>query len=387
MKPRRIPALDGLRGIAAFVVVIHHALVASVPALAAVYIAHRHLRLSPVEWALARTPLHVIWAGPEFVIVFFVLSGFVLTLPALDRLDLRAYYPSRLLRLYLPVFAALMLAAWWRFLVPHRVSPGASWWLNWHMAAGSLSAIVRIGTLMLSVGSPRGGLTVLWSLHWEVLFSLALPLVVLLVRRVPAPALIVLCLAASLSSRVQDITPFIIGAALATRWEQLGRLPEMTWLTVPLVAVAVLGLTADWWLGGSGVAAHLATPLVAVGAIAVVGLALTRGRVFEKRPVQWAGSRSYSVYLVHEPVIVCAALLLHSWVLVLIAGIPVAAAVSEMFFRAAERPAHRVSRGARQALSASSKLVAEVQPSAHAVGVPLARHARLADDEVLLGGR
>lgn len=64
-------------------------------------------------WWLAFTPVHLVWAGTEAVLVFFVLSGFVLAgpLPQRARRDRWAtWYASRLVRLYLPVWASL--ASW-----------------------------------------------------------------------------------------------------------------------------------------------------------------------------------------------------------------------------------------------------------------------------------
>jgi peptidoglycan/LPS O-acetylase OafA/YrhL len=44
--------------------------------------------------------------------VFFVLSGFVLTLPFLSGRPIwPAYYARRLIRLFLPVWASILLAA------------------------------------------------------------------------------------------------------------------------------------------------------------------------------------------------------------------------------------------------------------------------------------
>lgn len=34
------------------------------------------------SWWLTHTPLYLLWAGPQAVYLFFVLSGFVLALPA-----------------------------------------------------------------------------------------------------------------------------------------------------------------------------------------------------------------------------------------------------------------------------------------------------------------
>ena len=44
----------------------------------------------------------------------------------------RAYYPSRMLRLYLPVWGALVLGFVLYEAVPRTVELGRSWWLNAH---------------------------------------------------------------------------------------------------------------------------------------------------------------------------------------------------------------------------------------------------------------
>jgi peptidoglycan/LPS O-acetylase OafA/YrhL len=71
---RRDRALDGLRGVAAFVVLLDHSLLTS-SALAIAYSAITHVS----GWArwLTDTPLHTLWDGPQAVYVFFLLSGFV----------------------------------------------------------------------------------------------------------------------------------------------------------------------------------------------------------------------------------------------------------------------------------------------------------------------
>ncbi len=78
----RWKGLDGLRGLAAIVVVLHHSLLTS-PSLALAYFGGPKAPVGSPSWLLTYTPLHLVWAGPEAVLVFFVLSGFVLTLPVL----------------------------------------------------------------------------------------------------------------------------------------------------------------------------------------------------------------------------------------------------------------------------------------------------------------
>lgn len=70
-------------------------------------------------WVVSYTPLHIFHAGQEAVVVFFVLSGFVLTRQMTVRTlrSISYYYPQRLLRLYLPVWGVLL-------------SPSRSAWLS-----------------------------------------------------------------------------------------------------------------------------------------------------------------------------------------------------------------------------------------------------------------
>jgi hypothetical protein len=81
----RLPSLDGLRGVAALIVVVHHTLL-TVPSLSVAYFLDGPAAVRGSKaWWLSWTPLHLIWAGGEAVIVFFVLSGFVLALPYVNQ--------------------------------------------------------------------------------------------------------------------------------------------------------------------------------------------------------------------------------------------------------------------------------------------------------------
>jgi peptidoglycan/LPS O-acetylase OafA/YrhL len=99
----RVTQLDGLRGIAALVVVACHVL-STLPGIGSVF-SDRSVGLSGAAmWAIF-SPLHVLWNGTPAVHLFFVLSGFVLVLPfsrpGVTR-SWASYYAKRLLRLYLP---------------------------------------------------------------------------------------------------------------------------------------------------------------------------------------------------------------------------------------------------------------------------------------------
>lgn len=79
--PARLTSLDGLRGLAALVVLAHHALL-TMSGFSSVYWAEPF-----PSWVtpFAYTPLHALWAGQEAVLVFFVLSGAVLMVPGCPR--------------------------------------------------------------------------------------------------------------------------------------------------------------------------------------------------------------------------------------------------------------------------------------------------------------
>lgn len=122
-------------------------------------------------------------------------------------------------------------------------------------------------------------------------------------------------------------------------------------------AVATL-LTARWLVAGlpfeHPLLDALASGATIAGAVAAVVLALhwrPMRRVLEERPTQWLGARSFSLYLVHEPVIVAVALLVPvAWApgAPAVVGGLLAILVSALFFRAVERPsislAHRAGR-------------------------------------------
>jgi peptidoglycan/LPS O-acetylase OafA/YrhL len=367
-------ALDGLRGVAALVVVVHHSLLV-LPPFSDVTVLH-----SPppagLRW-FVNTPLHIAWAGGEAVLVFFVLSGFVLVKGVSSRqFSWRAYFPSRLVRLYLPVFGAIILAVLLAVVVPRSFDPAASGWMLEHANPLDVKNILESAALVqpsTAVNSP------LWSLRWEVIFSLLLPLYVWLAARVRAvillPAVAVAVglgsvgMAAWSSGRVMDflaaalayLPVFLIGALLFSWWQRTkGQVAVPRWVT-PAILTCGLTLTfLPWELGSSLYAPEsvLTYPVVVAGASAWVVLALVSPaaqRVLEARPIQFLGRVSFSLYLVHEPIAVSIGLLLPAPLrgLTLVVALPVSLLVGWGFYKAVEGPAHRLSQAIRRRTAAA----------------------------------
>ncbi|MFT4110586.1 acyltransferase family protein [Propionicimonas sp.] len=354
----RIRALDGLRGLAALVVLLHHTLLIF-PALAYPYVveADASATTDPWSWALLYTPVHILWEGQSAVYLFFVLSGIVLTLPVLSRgdaFDWRAYFPQRLLRLYLPVWGAVLLGVLVLVLVP-RSAAMSSLWLQSRAVSPDPWAIVLDATLLVA---PGGVVSPLWSLQWEILFSLLLPLYVLAAVRLrrAAPLLVVFALAMVVIGHqigigaVRLLPMFLLGVVVATRGSGLARRSVGGAPGVLLVVGGGLLLLAPWLLRPVGLApTGWVDALSVLGALMLVCSALVVAwlkRLLSTRLVQWLGAISFSLYLVHEPVVISLAFLLGDQRLWLAAplGIGASIALAVIFRRLIEVPSHRLAR-------------------------------------------
>jgi peptidoglycan/LPS O-acetylase OafA/YrhL len=361
--PRRLTSLDGLRGLAAFVVVLHH-LALTVPALATSV--RDGAAGGSAFWAdlVTFSPVHLLWQGTTAVTVFFVLSGFVLALPWVGpqrRSGWLRYYVGRLPRLYLPVWVALGLSVLAVVTVYPGSPPTATWWLDQHTG---IAPVVALRDAVLVTGTSDID-SPLWSLQWEVIFSLLLPLYVLAARRLSARLALlagVLLLAVVAIGKLTDVLAlqylpiFGLGvlvarhldvlSTMAQRWTRRGR-----WTA--LGVVTLLLLNAEWLLGAvpsvPRLAAEAGVGAALVGSVLAVLIALFAPRVrsFLQTPVlQWLGSRSFSLYLVHEPIVVACAFTVGRsapWITAAVA-VPSALVIAELFFRFVERPSHRLAR-------------------------------------------
>ncbi|QIZ97878.1 MULTISPECIES: acyltransferase [unclassified Leifsonia] len=377
----RYRSLDGLRGVAALSVVLYHALLV-VPAVSVLYIEKSDATPLTPEWWLFRTPLRLVMPGHEAVLIFFVLSGFVLTLPLLTHRQsprrILAYYGRRILRLYVPVWGAVAFALLLAVAVPRDPSVGSSW-LATHLPP-TFSAVWHDLVLVLGTSNLDSPL---WSLTWEVWFSLLLPVmfVLLKVARVHdwwlgGIALLIALSAVSRFPAVLDALPlswltggmlqylpvFGIGMIVASRRETITRLATRIRSWWPVIAGALLLMISPSLVPTGAVytpvsAALAAVSLIGVAGVVFIALEAPARRVLETRPVQWAGTRSFSVYLIHEPILVAAALVTRAdawlpWLFVALALLPVILLAAEGFYRVVERPSMLLSQRVGRAILA-----------------------------------
>lgn len=360
---------------AAIIVVIHHAVLA-LPATDGAL--DGAAAPGSTAWWLTYTPLHLVWAGEEAVLIFFVLSGFVLALPAtLKAVRWRVYYVKRLVRLYVPVWGSLVVAVVLAEATRTAPSVQRSDYVNARSDVSLLEAPAD-ALLVTGAGLLNGPL---WSLQWEVIFSLLLPGYLLLAypsltrRHHAVLPLIVVGLVGMIAvgtmlgfSALRFLPMFGIGVLMAfnqdrleaaRNWLDARSRPRLAWGSV--AAASVVLLTGRWSASGLPLESQLleaaGSGATFAGACLVVFLALhwpVARAVLERRSIQWLGTVSFSLYVIHEPIVVATALLLPSsdvaaWATPVIA-LPLALAASAAFFRLVEGPSLALAKRAGRAM-------------------------------------
>ena len=173
---KRIPEFDGLRGVAAIVVVVSHIVAAFMPVLC----------FGPeggtvLSWPgfFAMSPFFVMVSGSFAVFVFFVLSGFVIAASAdASRSGIAGNCVARVIRLGLPCSASILLAgifSKFHLLYSEEVSAIVNhWWIKDYHDTYSTTQIVRelLGDYFVEGSSKLNG--VLWTMQRELLGSVTI---------------------------------------------------------------------------------------------------------------------------------------------------------------------------------------------------------------------
>jgi peptidoglycan/LPS O-acetylase OafA/YrhL len=111
-KKHSLGFLDGVRGVAMMIVVLHHFGLGFFPAINYLNPEKIHLGNGGAELMIAKTPLNIFFNGGFAVSIFFVLSGFVLSYKfhqSGSRKLLTEYAAKRYFRLLLPVGASVVI--------------------------------------------------------------------------------------------------------------------------------------------------------------------------------------------------------------------------------------------------------------------------------------
>jgi peptidoglycan/LPS O-acetylase OafA/YrhL len=314
----RLTELDGLRGVAAAVVVIFHYLALLHPGLLP------HYSVQPP--VLSDTPVAVLWNGTFAVFVFFVLSGYVMAAAAKRRQDrFWSNIVVRYFRLAVPAAVSVLLALALLSFFPTAADDLAasqanpSEWIDYTLQAPlpPVTTAVYDGLIgsFWSGGSKFNN--VLWTMQIELVGSAVLFAVYWASGRshLRLALMVGLFAAVSLLFLRDAYLCFVSGALLyeARGRGLLDRLPASAGLWA-LVAGIVLGAPGDgtaerWGLVGwpdrltPGVDYGL-VPVLAATLIVLSVLTLGKmTRVLKHGVLQWFGQVSFALYLIHVPLL------------------------------------------------------------------------------------
>lgn len=174
MSKTRYHSLDSLRGIASLQVVIGHCLVA-IPAFGWTVYEMKGNPIHDLKFYLAYSPLHFFWSATPAVFLFFVLSGFVLSLPYYSsetNTNYLKFFVKRIIRLYLPCFIIIIISLLLKLLFYRQNALAAfdTWILDvWKKP---INPQMLIKSFLLIENSFDGAL---WTLPIEIKLSLILP--------------------------------------------------------------------------------------------------------------------------------------------------------------------------------------------------------------------
>jgi peptidoglycan/LPS O-acetylase OafA/YrhL len=304
---RRIPELDGLRGIAILLVLMFHLTPARIPLLAAYFV-------------------QAGWLGVD---LFFVLSGYLITGILVDSAGRSGYYRDFILRRTLrifPLYFACLAIACIRTYCPaysrgHGFFETGGWWYAAYLG--------NIQVFLQNRWPFDVALLPLWSLQVEEQFYLTFPLLVAVVtRRNLARILLAAVIAAPLFriaivwAMPANITgtyvlapcrmdALALGGLVAIVEREFDSWLRSRWIAI-LTALSGAAVVAICWRYGP---APWSTAMRTLGFTAsawlfagiLILLIHQRRRGFlavcRLRPLVWIGTISYGIYLVHLPML------------------------------------------------------------------------------------
>ncbi len=361
----RYAYLDALRGIAALIVVFHHCLLTFSPMEAA--------DAGMISALLIYTPLRLLWAGQAAVMVFFVLSGFVLTVMLTRKppLTYMGFAVKRIARIYAPYVIVVSIGIALTSAFQARGIAGLSDWFNDSWTHPVSRGLLVDHALMLGGANYNHVDNPIWSLVHEMRYSLIFPLIVWIAMRARARYVLAGSFALSIIAlgglhrlpgnqfldSLQYLFVFAAGAVLALHRDaaQFWYRRQDTRIKRLLPALALLLLAANGLprrhavleiLVVNVIGTYLGAPLLLV---CLVGA--RSGRAFLERPaLLFLGRISYSLYLSHLLVLLS---MIYGLEKIAPPGVviwfvpPAAVAVAALLYRGVEKPAMALGEAAR----------------------------------------
>jgi peptidoglycan/LPS O-acetylase OafA/YrhL len=345
----RLDYLDSIRGLAALSVVGSH------------YIGAYGIPIAEDIWHYS--PLHILFDGAAAVSMFFVLSGFVLAFKYLHprrnneipEIHYAGYVVSRICRIWIPFLATLLLSAIaQRLIMPAPISSleQAEWAAKFWTSTPDANHLIKQALFS------RQDLTMQlipqdWTLRYELLISLMLPVAILLARRstlwligITVYAIVVL-----------HVSPFFLhfmsGVILAKRHYQIIDLLSRNKTRYIALAIGLVLYTFQFTIPhymSWQIKEPVMYSITGAGSVFLLAFIFTSENTKEALlhpAVHYIGTVSYSIYLSHmiillgvTPYVLAAlpdSLPIH-WVTGLTATIAITIALSSILYQFVELP-------------------------------------------------
>lgn len=339
MLNQRLTALDSLRGIASLAVLIHH-YVESLPIKSNFY------------RTIKNTPLHGFWDGGAAVMLFFVLSGFVLSVPYRDKpFKLLSFYTKRWFRIY-PAYALSIVVAvvLKEFLFrPAGMAPYTNWvkfFWTWDFSQNGIKETIKALSLIIRDFDANLINPVVWSLVLEMQMSMIFPFLIVLVRKMNLTFnLTVLAFLFFLGKSyhlAQFLPVFYTGILLARYKEELTAVAKR-FSPYFLFLVGLVLYSSSSFLG------NLYDPfkfyIIALGASLFILILITfygPSQALSHPVLKTLGDWSYSLYLFHVPILLVFLSWFDNWLLIFMLTIITTLIGSAVVFKIVEMPFQRL---------------------------------------------
>jgi len=306
----RITSLDSLRGLAALIVVFHHI-------DNTLDLDGSNKTLGPI---FHHSPLRLLIDGRCAVMLFFVLSGFALSISIGKNFNYWNYLVKRICRLMIPCVAGVLLAAAAYLIILPKPIPELGDWFNhvlWNEPV-TFSLVVR-HILMTGVQADTSLVNVLWSLVIELRISLIFPILYFLVKGRTKSAFVAAIamqfLFRYLTKQSGNFVPFFNKSWMEV-FENIGyyipffiagivarenidvikgfvaRLPKIVVFLILIGALKLEESGEDMQIG--------------LGAFLIICICVCApyiSNALSVRPIEWLGRVSYSLYLMHLTVL------------------------------------------------------------------------------------
>lgn len=355
---KHFAAVDGLRGLACLAVVAHHCFV----------------HCGEYQWPLVSVANQTVALSRVFfyfkggVELFFIVSGFCLAYPFCSRLaeePWQRWFMRRAYRILPPYYASVLLLCGMYVLL--RVHPFSLFGMSSPPTGPISLKSLFVCVTLLNTSSINASY---WTLVLESRWYLVFPLLIGVWRRAGSTVLVSSCVIAAaagvglvsvfphfslIAGHLPAFLPIFASGMVIARWCANGNTPRWLVKICPYGLLASIVLVAAV-IPSDGSAGQFATivPLWCVAFFILLSALHSRplSRLFHSRALVGVGAFSYSLYLIHEPVVRVAYSMLRQLELrpsvqfLVYQGVllPACVGLGYIFYRAVERPLLRRSR-------------------------------------------